>query len=96
MILLLAAMMAAQSSEPVAAPVGAPVEVTGIKKKKPKQNCQYVEVSGSRMPKRVCSDASGDAERLPGIQDASANPGMLHAMPGAAANAPGGMGSPPK
>ena len=93
MVVFLAAMIAAQAAEPVAAPAGQPVEVTGIKKKKPKQSCQYLEVSGSRMRQRVCTDSNGEAERMPGVQDASANPGMLHAIPGPAK---GGLGGVPK
>ena len=96
MILLLATMMAAQAAQPVAAPERQPVDVTGIKKKKPKQHCEYIDMSGSRMPKRVCTDINGNPNRDPNISDLGDSASMLRAPPGAAATAPGGMGSPPK
>ena len=97
MIVLIAAMVAAQQApaavEPAPAP--APVEVVGNKKKR-KQHCQLIDVSGSRMRQRVCTDDSTMASAGPNVTDDGTNPGMVHAMPGAAVGAPGGMGSPPK
>ena len=87
MIILLAAMLATQ--QPAAAD-GADLHAVV---KKPKDACAYIEVSGSRMRKRVCSDANGMAERDPGVTDSLANPGMAHAMPGPAK---GGLGGTPK
>jgi hypothetical protein len=53
-------------------------------------------MSGSRMPKRVCTDINGNPNRDPNISDLGDSASMLRAPPGAAATAPGGMGSPPK
>ena len=96
MIVILAAMLAAQAPAAAeAGQLGQPVQVTGIKNKKPKRTCQLVDVSGSRMRQRVCTDENGISDRLPGVTDAAANPGMLHAQPGAAAEG-GGLGAPPQ
>ena len=92
-MLFLAATMLAASPETVqTSPTGEPIEVDA--KKKEKQRCQYIEVSGSRMRQRVCTDANGVTQRMPGITDAGSNPGMVHATPGAAAE--GGLGGVPK
>jgi hypothetical protein len=93
-IVLIAAVLAAQDPAAVQ-PTPAPVEVVGNKKKR-KQHCQLIDVSGSRMRQRVCTDDSTMASAGPNVTDDGTNPGMVHAMPGAAVGAPGGMGSPPK
>jgi hypothetical protein len=93
-IVILAALMAAQAPAEVQPDgPGQPVEVTGEKRKKPKQKCQYVEVSGSRMRQRVCHDDYGTVTRGPNVTDAGVNPGMLHAPPGPFS---GGLGPAPK
>ena len=93
-ILFLAATMLAASPEAVqTSPAGEPIEVNG-KKQKPKQHCQFIEVSGSRMRQRVCTDSNGVTQGVPGVtSDAGSNPGMIHAIPGAAE---GGLGGVPK
>lgn len=88
MIILLATMLAAQQ----------PIVVEGVKQqpksvKKPKEDCDYVVLSGSRMRQRVCRDANGMAERNPGMTDSLDNPGMAHAIPGPAQ---GGLGGTPQ
>jgi len=92
-IVFLAATMLAASPEPVqTGPTGEPIEVEG--KKIHKQRCQYVEVSGTRMRQRVCTDSNGITQGMPGVtSDAGSNPGMVHAIPGPAE---GGLGGTPK
>ncbi len=87
MIILLAAMLA--TPQPTAADSADLHAVV----KKPKEDCVYIEVSGSRMRKRVCRDSNGMVERDPGITDSLDNPGMAHAIPGPAK---GGLGGTPK
>lgn len=66
-LMFLVAMMMAQ--EPAAAqPQPVAAQQPAAKKAKPKQVCEYMELTGSRSPRRVCHDVSGDAEPQPGIQ----------------------------
>lgn len=89
MIVLIAAMMLVQQ----------PIVVEGdkspqaIAKKKPRERCHSVMVSGSRMPQRVCEDDSGNSGLGPNVTDASPNAGMFHAIPGPAK---GGFGGTPQ
>jgi hypothetical protein len=85
MSILLAALLIAQQPIVVEGVQPAPVA------KKKKQKCETMEVSGSRMPKRVCRDVNGDLEKVPGVTDTASNPGMMHATPGAAQGGLGGV-----
>jgi len=62
-ILFLAAMMMAQASAPAAAQPEQPVTI----KKKPRQICEMIEVTGSRARKRVCRDENGQLDLGPGV-----------------------------
>jgi len=85
-------MLAASPETVQTSPTGEPIEVDA--KKKQKQRCQYIEVSGSRMRQRVCTDANGVTQGMPGVAtDSGSNPGMVHAIPGPAE---GGLGGVPK
>ena len=53
-ILILAAMMMAQAPSAVQPPPEQPVKV---KKHKPKQVCETVDVTGTRVPQRICRNA---------------------------------------
>jgi hypothetical protein len=86
MSFLLAALLIAQ--QPI---VVEGVQPAPVAKKKAKQKCETIEVSGSRMPKRVCRDVNGDLEKVPGVTDTATNAGMMHATPGAAQGGLGGV-----
>jgi hypothetical protein len=64
-MLIVAAMMMAQA--PAAVQPEQPVTV----KKKPKQVCELMEVTGSRSKKRVCRDASGQLDLGPGVSNSA-------------------------
>jgi hypothetical protein len=64
MSILLAAMLLA-GSQSAAQDVSA--QPTPVAHKKPKQICEYMEVTGSRSKKRVCRDAEGNLNLGPGI-----------------------------
>jgi hypothetical protein len=91
-MMFIAALMMAQA--PTAVSPTAPVPPIEVKaKKKPKQNCQFMEVTGSRTRQRVCHDQFGELDLGPGVSNAAPNPGMMHAIPGAAK---GGLGGTPQ
>jgi hypothetical protein len=92
-MIIAAALILAQAapSSPQASPSVVPSQIT-IKKKKPKEVCEYMEVTGSRTRQRVCRDQFGELQ-LPGVTEAAPNAGMMHAMPGAAK---GGVGGTPQ
>jgi hypothetical protein len=60
-ILLAAMLLAAQQTAPAeaAAPAAPPAQTA--KKQKPKQVCEYLEITGSRAKQRVCHDVGGAA-----------------------------------
>ena len=89
-MIIVAALMLAQTP-PAAQPAQStePIEVT--QKKKPKQVCKVIEITGSRMRQRVCQDQFGKFDLGPGVTDAAANPGVIHAIPGAAKGGLGGV-----
>jgi len=60
-------------------------------KKTAKQVCKVIEVTGSRMRRRVCQDEFGKFDLGPGVTDAAPNPGIIHAIPGAAKGGLGGV-----
>lgn len=66
-ILLFAAMAMAQAPT-TAPPVQPPVKV---KKQKPKQICEYLEITGSRQKQRVCRDAEGNLDLGPGVSNSA-------------------------
>jgi len=90
-LMFVAALMLAQAAAPAAqpAPPAPPIDVTG--KRKPKQKCEFIEVTGSHTRQRVCRDEFGELDLGPGVTSAGANPGMIHATPGAAKGGVGGV-----
>ena len=83
-MMFLAAMMMAQApaqAQPVAPAAPQPV----AKKVKPKQICEYIEVTGSRSKRRVCRDDSGNLDLGPGVHS-----GTFGQDSGTGARAPGG------
>lgn len=89
MIVLIAAMMLVQ--QPIVVEADKPAQAAA--KKKAKESCHNVWVSGSRMPMRVCDGDNANSDLGPNTTDASANPGLFHATPGPAQ---GGLGGVPK
>ena len=91
--ILLAAMIMAQApaaAQPApAAQSTKPIDVNG--KKKPKEKCEYMEVTGSHTRQRVCRDEYGYSNVGPNVSEAAPNPGMIHAIPGAAKGGFGGV-----
>jgi len=65
--MILALMMMAQSPAAVPPAAAPPVET---KKRKPKQVCQTVEVTGSRVPQRICRNADDPPPMEQGLTDA--------------------------
>lgn len=45
--------------------------------KKPKQVCEYMEVTGSRSKKRVCRDSNGNLDLGPGISNSLGTKGKI-------------------
>ena len=70
-IMILAAVMMAQAPAQVQPPQPANVQQPVAKKKKPKQICEEMEITGSRSPRRVCRDADGNLDLGPGITSGS-------------------------
>jgi hypothetical protein len=69
-LMFLAAMMMAEapaSAQPQSAGAQAPV----AKQQKPKQICEYIEVTGSRSKRRVCRDDEGNLDLGPGVRSGS-------------------------
>lgn len=65
MFVMLLALQAPASAQP-------PVVVTGgeqAKPKKPKEFCKMMEVTGSHTRHRVCHDANGYYDPMPGVSD---------------------------
>ena len=94
-LMILAAMMMAQApgaSDP-AITVPAPVATPAIKKQKPAQVCEYIEITGSRSKRRVCRDAEGNLDLGPGVSNNAFGKGTLHQESGAPAPAGGPGGS---
>ena len=67
-ILILAAMMMAQAPSAVQPPPEQPVKV---KKHKPKQICETVDVTGTRVPQRICRNADDPAPMELDMSDAT-------------------------
>jgi hypothetical protein len=67
-LFLVAAMMLVQA--PAAEPQPAPPAQAAKKVKKP-QVCEYLEITGSRAKQRVCHDAEGNLEPIPGVSNSA-------------------------
>jgi len=83
-LMFLAAMMMAQAPAG-AAPQPATAAQPAAKKQKPKQVCEYIEVTGSRSKRRVCRDADGNLDLGPGIHGGSIGGAQIGSQ-----SAPGG------
>ena len=70
-LMILAAMMMAQAPAQAQLPQPATAQQPAAKKQKPKQICEEMEITGSRSPRRVCRDASGNLDLGPGITSGS-------------------------
>jgi hypothetical protein len=81
-IFFLAAMMMAQA--PAAAQPEQPVTI----KRKPRQVCEMIEVTGSRARKRVCRDENGRLDLGPGVS-AMGVQGKIQQQGGASGGPPG-------
>ena len=83
MIFAAALIMAQAAVTPPAQPVQqAPITVN---KKKSKEHCVFMEVTGSHARQRICQDEAGNSN-APGVSDSAPNSGMLRSMPGAPGN----------
>jgi len=69
-LMFLAAMMMAQAPAG-AAPQPATAAQPAAKKQKPKQVCEYIEITGSRSKRRVCRDESGQLDIGPGVSNSA-------------------------
>ena len=76
-ILITALMLVAQSSTPA-------VSAAPAAKQKPKQVCEYIEITGSRAKQRVCRDEGGHLDLGPGVSDSAFGKGTLKQMEGQA------------
>jgi hypothetical protein len=90
MLLISAQAPAAQQPAP---PAQSAQSTQPAAKKKPKQNCQFMEVTGSRTRQRICHDQFGELDLGPGVSNEAPNAGMMHSIPGAAK---GGVGGTPQ
>ena len=87
-MMFLAVMMMAQA--PAAVPTVPAQPVTA--KQKPKQVCEYIEITGSRSKRRVCRDENGQLDLGPGVSDSAYGKTRIN-EPGSAVNSggPGGQ-----
>jgi hypothetical protein len=85
-MMFLAAMMMAQ------APAAVPPQPASEAKPKPKQVCEYIEITGSRSKRRVCRDENGQLDLGPGVSDSAYGKTRIN-EPGSAVNSggPGGQ-----
>lgn len=71
-----------------------PAPVQKVKKAKPPQICEMMEITGSRAKQRVCRDAEGTLDLGPGISNSLAGKGRIDSQNGGAAatgsSGPGG------
>lgn len=71
-LMLLAAMMMTQAPSATQPAPAQPVQTQpAVKKQKPAQICESIEVTGSRSKRRVCRDANGDLDLGPGVHSGS-------------------------
>jgi hypothetical protein len=72
MLLIVAALLAQAPATAVPSTAQpATAQPVKVKKPKPQQNCQYIEVTGSRSKRRVCTDVSGSLDLGPGVHSGS-------------------------
>lgn len=71
MSVLIAALLLAGDPTTTSAAPTAPAQAVPapVKKAKPKQICETIEVTGSRSPKRVCHDERTEVVILPGVSN---------------------------
>ena len=86
-MMFLAVMMMAQA--PAAVPTVPAQPVTA--KQKPKQVCEYIEITGSRSKRRVCHDESGQLDLGPGVSNSAYDKTRIN-EPGSAVNRGGSGG----
>jgi hypothetical protein len=82
MSLLLAALLLAAPDPAVAATDAAQQPVTV--KREPQQVCEYIEITGSRTRKRVCHNADGEADLMPGVSNSLGAKSKVSLPPAAA------------
>jgi hypothetical protein len=82
MLTILAAMMMAQAPAQAQLPQPATAQQPAAKKAKPKQVCEYMELTGSRSPRRVCRDVNGNVDPQPGIQSGAFDKAQSSGTPG--------------
>lgn len=74
MMLILAALLAQAAATALPPAVQAPAaQPAKVKKAKPQQNCEYVEITGSRSRRRVCHDDNGNLQTDAGIQSGTSD-----------------------
>jgi hypothetical protein len=83
-MMFLAAMMMAEA--PAAAQPAQPVAA----KPKPKQVCEYLEITGSRAKRRVCRDADGNLDLGPGISNSAFGKAKIEPQGTPSTGGPGG------
>ena len=87
-IMFLAAMMMAQAP---AAAVTVTSPVPAAQKQKPRQVCEYIEITGSRSKKRVCRDEFGVRDLGPGVSNSGYGKAKIEPVIGPVTAAPGGL-----
>lgn len=88
-LMFLAAMMMAQAP---AAAQPAPAQPPAVKKHKPTQVCEDIEITGSRAKRHICHDADVDAGTLEGVSHSFDGKGRSANENGGSANTGSGPG----
>jgi hypothetical protein len=86
-MMFLAAMMMAEA--PAAAQPAQPAQPVAAKPK-PKQVCEYLEITGSRAKRRVCRDADGNLDLGPGISNSAFGKAKIEPQGTPSTGGPGG------
>ena len=86
-MMLLAALMFAQAPAAAEPATAQPVKV---KKQKPPQVCEYIEVTGSRAKRRVCRDAGGNLDLGPGVSNSAYGKARIEPQNAPTVGGPGG------
>ena len=86
-MMFLAAMMMAQA--PAAAQPVQPAKPAAAKAK-PKQDCEYLEITGSRAKRRVCRDADGNLDLGPGVSNSAFGKARIEPQGTPSTGGPGG------
>jgi hypothetical protein len=87
-MMFLAAMMMAQA--PAAATQPAQPAQPATVKAKPKQVCEYLEITGSRAKRRVCRDADGNLDLGPGVSNSAFGKAKIELQGTPSTGSPGG------